>query len=354
MTDLESNGALKQAVVRKYFRSFYRYTVLVLLVLMVSSCGKQSDTRVIKLANALSSSHPVTKAVNYLAKRVKEESGGKLQVKVYSGGQLGNEREALELLQIGSIGMSKVSAASLAGFAPEYKAVNMPYIFRNDSLRFKVLDSRIGKELLLGTEDIWLRGLCFYDAGKRSFYTVNKKVEKPEDLKGMKIRVMKSEIAVQMIRDMGGAAAPIPFGELYSALQQGVVDGAENNPPSLFFSRQYEVIDYYILDEHAAVPDVLVISTLLWNRLSPQEQQWLQQAAQESAVYQRKLWAQLEEKSIRKIRESGVKIIRPEKKLFREKVQPLYKKIKTNDPALYKRIEQIQQMQDSLVKREDS
>jgi len=323
--------------------------------LLVVSCGSKSNTRVIKLASTLSPSQPVTKAMKFMAKRLKEKSDGQLQIKIYPSGQLGDEREALELLQIGSIGMTKVSAAALESFDPAFKAVDMPYIFKNDDQRFKILDSKIGRELLLGSQKYWMRGLCYYDAGSRSFYTVKKPVRTPADLKGLKIRVQNSDIAVQMIRQLGGAATPIPFGELYSALQQGVVDGAENNPPSLYFSRQYEVIDYYTLDKHTSIPDVLLISTVLWNHLTPQQQQWMQEAADESAVYQRKIWAKLEKKALDEMKDAGVKIIRPDKSPFVKKVQPMYEEYKTTHPDLYKRIHEIRQMQnENLSAQQDS
>ncbi len=319
--------------------------LIVLCMLFLVSCGHSGKTRVIKLASTLPMSHPVSKALVYLANQVKKESNGKLKIVIYPSGQLGSEREALELLQIGSIGMTKVSAAALESFDPAFKAVDMPYIFKNKKERFKVLDSKIGKQLLLGAQKFWLRGLCYYDAGSRSFYTVNKAVNTPDDLKGLKIRVQNSDIAVAMVRDLGAAATPISFGELYSALQQGVVDGAENNPPSLYFSRQYEVVKYYSLDEHSAVPDVLLISTILWKRLTPQEQKWVQDAADSSAVYQRKIWAQLSQKSLDEIQKAGVKIIHPDKSAFAKKVQPLYNQYKEKDPQIYNTIKEIQDME---------
>lgn len=315
------------------------------LLLALVSCGKTDKTRVIKLASTLPMSHPVSKALVFLANRVKKESGGKLKIEIYPSGQLGSEREALELLQIGSIGMTKVSAAALESFDPAFKAVDMPYIFTSNEQRFRVLDSQLGKQLLLGAQKFWLRGLCYYDAGSRSFYTVNKPVRTPADLKGLKIRVQNSDIAVEMIRDLGAAATPIPFGELYSALQQGVVDGAENNPPSLYFSRQYEVVKYYTLDEHTAIPDVLLISTILWNRLTPQEHQWIQEAADSSAAYQREIWARLSQESLDKMKQAGVTVIRPDKSAFVKKVQPLYDQFKEEDPKLDSMINRIRDME---------
>ena len=197
----------------------------------------------------------------------------------------------------------------------------------------------IGKNLLTQSEDYWLRGLCFYDAGSRSFYT-KERVATPDDLKGMKIRVMNSNTAIKMVNNMGGAATPISFGELYTALQQGVVDGAENNPPSFFMSKHYEVCKFYTLDEHTSVPDVLVVGTTAWKGLSAQQKEWLQEAADESAVFQRKIWAEAEAEALAAVEKSGVEIIRPEKEPFAGKVQEMYDAFK-DEPQVYKLINEI-------------
>ena len=168
-----------------------------------------------------------------------------------------------------------------------------------------------------------MRGLCYYDSGTRNFYTKDRPVRTPDDLKGLKIRVQESPMAFSLIRAFGASATPIAFGELYTALQQGVVDGAENNPPSFHLARHYEVCKYYTLDEHTSVPDVIVIGTHLWRQLSPQEQRWLQEAADESSLHQRRLWAESTAASLAAVEKAGVKIIRPDKALFASRVAEL-------------------------------
>ena len=200
--------------------------------------------------------------------------------------------------------MTKVSSAALEGFAPTMQVLGVPFLFRDDEHLTKVLRGDIGKSLLLGAEKYWLRGLCFYDAGKRSFYSKDKPIEKPEDLKGLKVRVMESNMATNMVRAMGGSPTPVSYGELYTALQQGIVDGAENNPPSLYTSKHYEVCGYYSMNEHTALPDVVIVSTKVWNSLSRQEQQWLQEAADESALYQYELWEASTQKSLDELKKS--------------------------------------------------
>ena len=276
-----------------------------------------------------------------MAKRTEELSEGKLTFEIYPAEQLGSEQQCLELVQIGSLAMTKVSAAVMESFTDDYKVFGLPYIFRSKEHVFNVLDGEIGQELLLSTRDKWIRGLCYYDAGSRSFYTRNKPINHPDDLAGLKIRVMNSVTAIQMIRALGGSATHISAGELYTALSSGVVDGAENNPPTFDTSHHYEVCKYYSLDEHTTIPDVLVMSDAVWEKLSEQEQKWLQQAANESVVKQRQLWHDKEIESLEKLAAAGVEISYPDKEPFIEKVQPLLESYKSNK-VVYSYIERIQ------------
>lgn len=293
------------------------------LALLAAGCGRQRDVKVIKLAHGLDPQHSVHKGMVYLGERLAEKSGGKLRVDVYSSGQLGSERECLELVQLGGLAMTKVSASVLEGFAPEFKVFGLPYLFRDEAHKQAVLAGPIGREILLAPQSKFMRGLCYYDSGSRSFYT-KKPVRTPADLKGLKIRVQESPMAFALIRAFGASATPISFGELYTSLQQGVVDGAENNPPSFHLARHYEVCRYYSLDEHTSVPDVVVVGTHFWNSLTPQEQKWLQEAADESAVHQHKLWAASTAESLAAVEQAGVEVIRPDKAAFRAAVAELH------------------------------
>jgi len=305
-----------------------RYLLILICAALVSACATSSETRELKLGHSLAVSHPVHTGMVFMAERLEEISGGKMKMTIYPSGQLGNERETLELLQIGSLAMTKVSAAVLENFAPNFRVLGLPYIFESEEHMYRVLDGEIGEELLGQGEQYRFRGLCYYDAGSRSFYTKDRPVYTPEDLKGLKIRVMKSNTAVNMVNQLGGSPTPISFGELYTALQQGVVDGAENNPPSFYSSRHYEVCKYYTLDEHTSVPDVLLVSMVWWNRLSEQEQKWLKQAATESVSYQRVLWAESVKESLAAVKAAGVEIIIPEKEDFSSVVNPIYEAYK--------------------------
>lgn len=310
-------------------------------LLVLGGCLPDEEQTVIKLGHALDPGHPVHQGMVYMAERVAELSEGRMRIDIYPSQQLCSERECMELLQIGSLGMTKVSAAIMENFAPSYQVLNLPYLFRDEEHRFRVLESEVGRQLLEEGASRRLLGLAFYDAGSRSFYTRNRPVHTPADLSGLKIRVIESPTAMRMVSALGGSPTPISWGELYTALQQGVVDGAENNPPSFYTSRHYEVARYYTLDEHTSIPDVLVISTLIWNRLTPQEQRWLRQAAEESAQVQKELWRDATEEALRAVEAAGVTIIRPDKELFAQRVQPMIESYR-GDPVLYPLIQRIQ------------
>jgi tripartite ATP-independent transporter DctP family solute receptor len=312
-------------------------------VMLVGCDRKEREVKVLKLAHVLDTEHPVHKAMVFMAEKVKEKSAGRLRIDIYPSEQLGSEREIIEQLQVGALALAKASSSALEAFVPKMKVLGLPYLFRDSEHFWKVLLGPIGKEILAAGEPVGLKGLCFYDAGARSFYTKDKLIESPADLKGMKIRVQKSEMAIKMIIAMGGSATPIDWGELYTSLQQGVVDAAENNPPSFYNSMHYEVCKYYILDEHTCCPDVLLISTFVWNKLTPEFQRILQESADESVTFQRQLWAQKEKECLDAVEKAGVKITRPDKTPFRQASQAVWKEFEgTEIGELANRITQVQ------------
>ncbi|MFW6222727.1 MAG: TRAP transporter substrate-binding protein [Bacteroidota bacterium] len=325
------------------FRLKYYFILLLSILFFLQGCKNKplNETKILRLAHGLDISHPVHKGMEYMAKRVKELSGNKLNLKIYPSEQLGTERQCLEMLQIGSLDITKVSAAVMEGFVPEYRALGMPYLFRNNEHKIQVLSSEIGKEILHSGTNYWLRGLCFYDAGSRSFYTVDKPIRKPSDLKGMKIRVMLSITSVKLVNAMGGSSTPISYGELYTALQNGVVDGAENNPPTFYLSHHYEACKYYSLDQHSVIPDVLLISMHTWNKLSDEEKKWVSQAAEESWEKQIIYWEKSEKESLEAVKKAGVEIIYPDQEPFRKIVQPVYEYFKKRNPKVYELAERI-------------
>ena len=319
---------------------FIGFLTLLLLVTSMSACQSESEVTVVKLGHGLDPVHPVHRGMVFMAERVQEKSGGKMRVDIYPSQQLGTERELLELLQLGSLGMTKVTAAVLESFAPAYKAFSVPYLFKDRDHHFRVLEGEIGNELLEASQEYWLLGLAYYDAGSRSFYTKDKQITSPADLEGLKIRTLESKTQVDMVNTMGGSATPISWGELYTALQSGVVDGAENNPPSFYTARHYEVCKYYTLDEHTTIPDVLLISTIVWETLTPQEQAWLKESAAESAQYQKKLWQEASDAALDSLAAYGIEILRPDKQPFVESVAPIYEAFKS-EPEVYDLIQRI-------------
>lgn len=317
----------------------FLFYILSICCLLLCSCNLNQN-KVVYLAHTLPTSHPVHQGMEVFAEKVREYSQGQLSVKIFPDGQLGTEREVLELLQIGSVAMTKVSAAAMANFAPEFKVMGVPYLFRDKEHLFDVLEGSTGENLLLSGTAYLLRGLCFYDAGSRSFYTTEKPIKTPQDLEGLKIRVMNHQMSVDMVNQMGGSATPMAYGELYSALQQGVVDGAENNPPSFVGSRHYEICKYYTLDEHSSIPDVLVIGTKYWETLTVEEQAWMKKAASFSSKAQQQLWKDNVDKCMKTLAEAEVEVYRPDKSLFADKSKAVLGEF-VKDPNMKRIIDEI-------------
>jgi len=315
-----------------------------LALAMSAGCKKENAAEpevVLKLGHSLDITHPVHKAMVYMAEKVAEKSQERMKVEIFPSEQLGTEKECIEALQLGYMAVTKTSTAVMEGFVPRMRIFGIPYLFRDSEHYWKVLKGPIGRELLLAGESKGLRGLCFYDAGARSFYT-KKEIKSPEDLKGLKVRVMKSVMSMKMVEAMGGSPTPIAWGELYTSLDQGVVDAAENNPPSFRTSRHYEVCQYYTLDEHTRLPDILIISVRVWENLKPEFQQILQEAVDESVEYQRKIWIEAEESDMKIVEEAGVKVSYPNKKPFQKSVRSIWEEFEgTEIGELIKQIQEV-------------
>jgi tripartite ATP-independent transporter DctP family solute receptor len=305
---------------KKHMRQWKTALLIGMATVLAGACSQRGEVTVLKLAHALDTGHPVHHGMVHMAERLAHYSGGKMRMDIYPSGQLGAERELVELVQIGSLDITKVSTSPLEAFVPVMKIFSLPYVFRSREHCLKVLDSEIGQRLLASTEVARLHGLGYYDAGSRSFYMVDTAVETPADLTGKKIRVQKSQTSVKMIAALGGSATPISWGELYTALQQGVVDGAENNPPSFYRSRHYETSKYYALNEHTMVPDILLMSLRSWEALEPQQKEWLQKAVDDSVAYQRDLWMEATQEALAIVEEAGVVVTYPDKQPFMDAV----------------------------------
>lgn len=314
--------------------------VLTLLLLFLVGCGKnEGTTKKLKLAHALTESHPVHLAMVEFAKEVNEKTNGKIEVLIFPNGQLGGEREITELMQAGAIDIIKTNAGPMESFAQEYSVLSLPYLFRDIHHNLRVLKSDIGESILNATVDRGFIGLTYYNSGTRNMYT-KKPIKKVEDLKGKKIRVQTSKTMVKMTELLGGSPSPLSFGEIYTALQQGVVDGAENNLISYSESKHYEVAPYFTFDEHSISPDVMIMNTKTWNKLTDEEKKIVKEAALNSFDYQNKIWFEAEDKLVDELKEKGVQFFEVDKTEFVQRVQPLYEEI-MKDSLMKEYIEKI-------------
>jgi len=316
--------------------------ISLLAVIALGGCSAERDKVRLTLGHTLDTKHVVHQAMEFMAKRLDHHSGGTMEVVIYPGGQLGSEREMIELLQIGSLAMTKVSASPLEGFVPEMKIFSIPYLIRDREHFWRVLNGDIGQGLLKKTETARLKGMGYYDAGSRSFYTTDGAINSPQDLIGKKIRVLNSPTSVATVQALGGAATPIAWGELYAALQQGVVDGAENNPPSYYLSRHYEIAKFYSLDEHTFVPDIILASLPVWQSLNTQQQQWLSAAMADSIEFQKSLWQEASDEALAAVIAAGVTVVYPDKKAFQAQVVDFHASFA--DSPVAAQIVQIKQM----------
>lgn len=285
--------------------------------------------------------YPTVEAVKHIGKLLSERTNGRLGVKVFANGALGNERDTIEQIKIGGLEMMRVNVAPLNNVVPETMVVALPFIFRSTDHMHAVLDGPIGDEILAAMESQGLVGLAFYDSGSRSLYS-KKPVKSLADLKGMKIRVQQSDLFVSMIEALGANPTPMPMGEVYTALKTGIIDAAENNYPSYESSRHFEAAKYYSLTEHAMSPEVLVFSKVVWDRLSKDDQALIRKAAKESVPYMRKLWKEREEQSRLVVEKAGSQIGEvANKQKFVDAMKPVYAKF-ANTPKLQGLVQRIQ------------
>lgn len=287
---------------------------------------------VLKSSDTHPDGYPTVEAVKYMGELLKERSNGRIAVEVYHSAQLGEEKDTIEQTRAGVIDLNRVSMGPFNGLVPETRVVSLPYIFRSTDHMHKVMDGDVGQEILAGFEPHGLVGLAYYDGGARSFYNSQKPITSVEDLKGMKFRVMQSDIFVDMVNALGANAVPLPYGEVYSSIQTGVIDGAENNWPSFESSGHYEVAGYYTLDQHLIVPEVLVMSKMKFDSLSEEDQALIRQAAKDSMPIMREEWAAREKASEEKVRAAGVEIVENiDKTPFIAAMDVVYEKHVTSD-----------------------
>lgn len=297
---------------------------------------------IMRLAETHPADYPTTKGDYKFAELVKERTNGRIVIEVYPSSQLGEEKAVIEQVQFGAIDFTRVSISPVAAFAPQLNALQMPYLYRNADHMWKVLMGPIGQEMLASLDSANFVGLGWFESGARSFYNSKKPVEKPEDLAGMKIRVQESDLMVSLVSAFGAIATPIPYGEVYSALQTGVVDGAENNWPSYYSASHYEVAKYYTLDEHTRVPEIVIGSKISLSKLSAEDQKIIKQAALDAIDYQRAEWAAYEKVAEEKVRANGNVIIPiGDKAPWQAKMAAFYARQSAEVQAMIKRIGEV-------------
>ena len=286
-----------------------------------------TEKMVLRYAENQPQDYPTTQAAYKFAELVEQKTNGRIHIDVYYGAQLGDEKAVIEQLQFGAIDFTRVSISPLSEFDKSLNVLQLPYLYKDASQMWRVLEGDIGENFLKGVEKAGLIGLSWFDAGARNFYNSKKPVTKLEDLKGLKIRVQESQLMMGMVAALGASATPMAYGEVYSGLQTGVIDGAENNWPSYDSVSHYEVAKYYVLDEHTRVPEMQMVSKITWEKFSPEDQKIIKECALESAKLERELWAAKESASEAKVKAAGSVIteLEPgEKEKFQAAMAPLY------------------------------
>jgi len=297
-------------------------------ILFLFFCSaNHSEKVIIKIGHSLPPKHPVHLAILEAKKYIAKGTHDSLLLDVFHSGVLGGERQMIEQLQLGTLDFVKVGFSLLEGFSPIAGVLTLPYLFEDEAHYWKVLKGPIGKTLLQCLLDKGVKGICYFEAGSRCFYTRNKPIYSPEDLSGLKVRVMESSVMIDAMQTLGASPTPISFGELYSALSQGVVDAAENNIPSLYTSQQFEVVKYYVLDHHTRVPDIVLVGLNSWEKIKPEWQIIIEEAFDHAQNFQRRLWEKKCSEYLKIMKERGLTIIEPSLGPFVEKVKPLYKRL---------------------------
>ncbi|WP_341702177.1 TRAP transporter substrate-binding protein [Ferrovibrio sp.] len=286
--------------------------------------------------------YPTVQAVEEMGRLMKERSGGRLSLQVFHSRQLGDEKDTIEQTKIGALQFNRINMAPFNGIVPESAVPSLPFVFRSTQHMRSTMDGKIGDEILAAFEPHGFIGLCFYDSGARSFYNRERPILSPADMKGMKIRVIPSDIFVALVQALGANATPMPYGEVYTALKTGVIDGAENNWPSYESSRHFEVAKHYSLDQHSLSPEVLVMSKIAWSKLDAKDKEIVRASARDSVALMRRLWDEREKKSEEVVRAAGCQIVeKVDKKPFQDAMKPVYDRFVTSDKmkALVKRIQ---------------
>jgi tripartite ATP-independent transporter DctP family solute receptor len=311
------------------------------LLAAAMTIGPAGAQTVLRSSDTHPDGYPTVEAVKYFGQLVEERTDGRYTVEVYHSAQLGQEADTIEQVRSGVIDLNRVSMAPWNGLVPVTLIPSLPYLFRSPEHARAVMSGPIGDEIAAGFPDHGVVVLAYYDGGARSFYNSRKPINTVADLAGLKFRVIQSDVFVDMVGALGASATPMPYGEVYSAIETGVIDGAENNFPSYESAKHFEVAQHYSLDEHTIVPEVFVMSKMAWDRLTPEDQEIFKQAARESMERQWELWDARVEQSRKIVEDAGSQITTPEKQPFIDAMAPVYEKY-VNTPELQDLVARIQ------------
>ncbi|VVT21185.1 TRAP transporter substrate-binding protein [Erythrobacter sp. EC-HK427] len=276
--------------------------------LMLAGCGRRLGPGLLTSVDTHPEGFPPVEAVRYFGDLLRERTAGRLNLRLYPGGQLGNERDTLEITTFGGIDFNRVNLAPLNSIEPTTIVPALPFLFEDVAHMHEFADGPIGQAVLDSITPHGLIGLCFYDSGARSFYNTRRPIRTPEDMRGLKLRVPGSDLYIEMVRSLGADAVPMPLDEVYTSLAQGVIDGAENNWPSFENGRHFEVAPYYSLTQHLLAPEMFVMSKVTYDALSAEDQTIVKQAARDSVPYMRELWEAQDARSRAIIMASGVEV----------------------------------------------
>ena len=317
-----------------------------LLALMGRNVRAADQKMVLKASDVHPEGYPTVRAVENMGKKLAEATGGRLTIQMYASMQLGGEKEAIEQAQVGALQLARVSVGALGPVVDDLNVFNLPFLFRDTVHMEKVIDGPIGQELLdkvSNNPNTRLIGLAWMDAGARNLYDTKRPIKSIDDLKGLKVRVMGNPMFIDMMNALGGNGVAMGYDQVFSALQTGVVDGAENNPPSFVFDNHYQAAKYYTLTEHLIVPEILVFSRATWETLSKDDQALIQELAREAQLDERQLWKKVEEDAMAKMKAAGIEVDTvADKTPFQSAVKPVWDKYGAQHAALIKRIQEVE------------
>jgi tripartite ATP-independent transporter DctP family solute receptor len=327
-------------------KTFATFLATTIAIVLAGAPAVAQQKLILKASDVHPAGYPTVVAVEELGKKLEKATNGRVSVAMYPSMQLGGEKEAIEQAQVGAIAFARVSVGALGPVIDDLNVFNLPYVFRNTTHMQNVIDGPIGQDLLdkVTNSGKGLIGLCWMDAGARNFYNTKKPVKTMADLKGLKVRVMGNPMFVDMANSMGGNGVAMGYDQVFSALQTGVVDGAENNPPSFVFDNHYQVAKFYTIDEHLIVPEMLVFSKKIWDTISKEEQAALIKFSKEAQQEERKLWAEYEKQAMDKAKAAGIQIIEvsdADKKAFQDAVKPVWDKYGPKYADTIKRIQEV-------------